>query len=161
MFAVRVLLQVVIVVMFLLAFDVALREPMTADHIGNIIGVSLFGIFLFTATFFIGDQKEKQRANVLGDRVNPKTFGVMSIVIGTIMLFAAWHVLSGRPVGDSPGVLGRGAGIVELLFQMPVLLVPAGLAMVWYGAKLFRGRQPNSRIHRTRAKAPRAGDAER
>ena len=147
--------------MFVLAFDVALREPMTADHIGNIIGVALFGIGLFTATFFIGDEKEKQ-VNVLGERVNPKAFGVMSMVVGATMLFGAWHALSGRPVGESPGVAGpRGAAIIELLFQIPVLLVPAGLALVWYGAKLFRARQPNNRMHRTRAKAARAGDAER
>jgi hypothetical protein len=150
MLAVRVLLQVVIVVTFLLALDVALSKPMTADHISNIIGVSLFGIALFSATFFIGDPKEKRTANVLGDRVNPKLFGFMSIVVGTIMLFAAWHVLSGRPVGESPGMAGRGAGIIELLFQIPALLVPAGLAMVWYGVKLFRSRQPKSRMHRTR-----------
>jgi hypothetical protein len=65
------------------------------------------------------------------------------------MLFAAWRVFSGQALGESPLAYGRGAGIVELLFQIPVLLVPAGVALAWYGVKLFRARPP-SRKHRRR-----------
>jgi hypothetical protein len=147
MVAVRVLLQLVLVLMFLLILSGALMQPITAVHIGNMIGGSLFFILLFVATFSIGESKEKQSAHILGYMVNPKTFGVMLVVLGAFMVLASWRVLSGQPLAESQAS-GRGAGIIELLLQMPALLLAAGLALAWYGVKLFRARQPNSRKHR-------------
>ena len=160
MLIVRILLQIVMVIIFMVALSGAISQPMTAAHVGNMIGVLLFGVGLFVATFAIGERKEKQWAHILGYTVNPKTFGVMLMILGFFMLFGAWRVLSGQPLGEPQGYV-RGAGIIDGLFHVPILLVAAGFAMVWYGVKLFRARQPHSRKHRTRAKAVRAGDAER
>lgn len=157
---VRTLLQMLLVAIYVVAISGALMQPMTAVHIGNMVGVSLFFILLFVGTFSIGGSKKKQSARILGYMVNPKTFGVMLVVLGAFMLFASWRVFSGQPLGESQSFT-RARWIIELLFQMPALLVLTGLALVWYGVKLFAGRQPNSRKHRTRARTARAGDAER
>jgi hypothetical protein len=160
MIVVRVLLQVIIVVMFLLILSGALLKPLTSKDVGNLVGGLLFFALLFIATFSIGEQKQKQSARVLGYQVNPRTFGAMLVVLGVFLLVAAWLVLSGPPVEESR-VHVRGGGILEVLFQVPVLLVPAGLATAWYGVRVFRGRQPNNRMHRTRERTSRADDAER
>jgi len=160
MIVVRVLLQVVIVVMFLLVLGGALLKPLTLTDVANLLGGFLFFALLFIAAFSIGEQKEKQSVYVLREKINPKTFGAMLLVLGLFLLLAAWLVLSGQPVAES-SVNVRGSGILEILFQVPVLLVPVGVATAWYGVKLFRTRQPNSRMHRTHAKASRADDAER
>jgi hypothetical protein len=146
---VRTLLQVLLISIYLVAISGALIRPMTDVHIGDMIGVSLFFVLLFVATLSIGESKEKQSAHILGFMVNPKSFGVMLVGLGAFMLFAAWRVFSGQALGESPPAHGRGTAIVELLFQIPMLLVPAGVALAWYGVKLFRARQP-SRKHRRR-----------
>lgn len=146
---VRTLLQVLLVGIYLVAISGALTQPTTGVHIGDMIGVSLFFVLLFVATLSIGESKEKHSAHILSYMVNPKTFGVMLVGLGAFMLFAAWRVFSGQALEESPLAYGRGAGIVELLFQIPVLLVPAGVALAWYGVKLFCARQPG-RKHRRR-----------
>jgi hypothetical protein len=146
---VRTLLQVLLIGIYLVGISGALTQPTTGIHIGDMIGVSLFFVLLFVATLSIGESKKKQSAHVLGYMVNPKSFGVMLVGLGAFLLFAAWRALSGHALGESPSVYGRGMALVELVFQIPVLLVPAGLASAWYGVKLFRTRRA-SRRHRRR-----------
>jgi hypothetical protein len=160
MIVVRVLLQVVIVVMFLLVLSGALLKPLTPTDMVNLLGGALFFALLFVATFSLGEKKEKQWAQVFGYRVNPKTFGMMLVTLGLMLVVGAGLVLSGQPVRESE-VWVRGGGILEILFQVPLLLVPAGVAVAWYGVKLIRSQQPNSRMHRTHARTARADDAER
>lgn len=141
MMVVRVLLQVVIVVMFLLILSGALLKPLTPSDVAKLLGGLLFFAMLFVASLSIGEKKEKQSAHILGYPVNPKTFGTMLIIFGASLLVAAGLFLSGSPIGESRANV-RGGGFLEMLFQAPVLLIPAGLAAAWYGVKLCRGRQP-------------------
>jgi len=157
--AVRALWQVVIVLMLVLVLVAALDSTMTAMDLGNLLGGLLFLGALFVATLQLGADKEKQWLSVDGQKVDPKTFGALIIVVGLLMVVGGCLLLFGQPPGKS-NVYVRGRALMEMLAHVPLLLVLAGLAMCWYGVKVFRARQPQTRIRRTRAKARRSHDAE-
>ena len=82
---VRIVLQLLIAVFFLAVLGGSLLSPITPIVIGNLVGVSLFLVTLFVATFSLGKQKEIRL--VLGYPVNPKVLGLMMVLLGFFMFF--------------------------------------------------------------------------
>ena len=95
---VRIVLQLLIAVFFLAVLGGSLLSPITPIVIGNLVGVSLFLVTLFVATFSLGKQKEIRL--VLGYPVNPKVLGLMMALGGFLMFFFSWRIISGQPMGS-------------------------------------------------------------
>ena len=137
---IRIALQVLLVVFFILVLAGTLREsPLTSTEIGNLLGAFLFFALLFVGTFSLGKQKETRL--VLGYRVNPKVLGVMVFLLGLFVFSVAWRIFSGQPMGS--GSLGqRLTGFVrEHGPWIPgIALVVLGLAAGWLGIRVYRGR---------------------
>jgi hypothetical protein len=144
--AVRTLLQLLIVGFFLLVAAGFLVSPTNSVDVANLIGVSVFFLLLFVATFAIGKREETRL--VLGYKVNPKVLGLMMMLLGAFMFFASWRIMSGQPLGHWPeGFWGiwRGIDLADFV-QSHGPGIPAaasialGLAACLYGFRLVRRR---------------------
>jgi hypothetical protein len=144
--AVRTLLQLLIAGFFLLVAVGFLASPINSVEVVNLVGILVFFLLLFVATFSIGKQKENRL--VLGYKVNPKVFGLMMLLLGVFMFFASWRIMSGQPLGRWPeGFWGirRGIDLSEFVQShgpgIPAaILIALGVGACLYGFRLFRGR---------------------
>ena len=136
---VRIVLQLLIAVFFLAVLGGSLLSPITPIVIGNLVGVSLFLVTLFVATFSLGKQKEIRL--VLGYPVNPKVLGLMMALGGFLMFFFSWRIISGQPMGSRL----RGQALAHFIrdygpWTPTAILIMLGLALGWYGYRVYRGR---------------------
>lgn len=137
---VRIFLQLLIAAFFLAVLSGVLLSPITPISLGNLAGVSVFLVVLFVATFSLGEQKKESRL-VLGYPVNPKVLGLMMVLGGLLMFFFSWRIISGQPMGS--GV--RGQALATFIrdygpWTPASILISLGLALGWYGYRMFRGR---------------------